>query len=69
MRFIIQVNPADPDGNGSVTLHAVETGSESRRTNRRKLRDYFHEMGVATNEMKRVFKEMGFVGKGLGTKK
>lgn len=67
MRFIIAVNESDTEeGNGSVTFHAVETGSDVARTNKRKLREYFKEMGVKAHEMKRVFKAMGFVGKRLG---
>mgnify|MGYP003631781932 CR=1 FL=1 len=59
MRFLIPINEPDP-GNGSQTVDVVETGSNSPRTNRRKLTEYFRARGVKSNEMKRVFKAMGF---------
>jgi len=70
MRFIIPINEAEPltgeTGNGSVTFHAIETDSDIARTNKRKLREYFKEMGVEASEMKSVFKAMGFTGDRLG---
>jgi len=70
MRFIIPLNEAEPKtgetGNGSVTFHHIETGSDVARTNKRKLRQYFLAMGVKANEMKRVFKAMGFTQDRLG---
>ncbi len=70
MKFVIPINEEEAvvgeTGNGSVTMHVVETGSDVARTNRRKLREYFTEMGVEASEMKAVFKAMGFVGEALG---
>ena len=70
MKFIIPINEAEAEdgteGNGSVTFHVVDTGSDFARTNRRKLREYFTEMGVHVKEMKKVFKAMGFTKEKLG---
>lgn len=64
MRFIIPLN--EPEENGSVTCHVIETNSDNRKTNREKLSEYFTAMGIPVTHHKRVRKAMGFVGKGLG---
>lgn len=70
MKFYVPINEAEPvtgeDGNGSVTIHVVDTGSDVARTNKRKLREYFLEMGVKSSELKKVFKAMKFTGSRLG---
>lgn len=65
MRFIIAVNSGDEEGE-STTLNVVDTESDCRRTNKRKLREYFKVMGVKPFEMKMVFRAMGFTGEALG---
>lgn len=70
MKFLIPINTGKTeDGQDeSVTIHSVETYSNNARTNRRRLRQYFTRMGVKPNEMKRVFKEMGFTKERLTNK-
>ena len=63
MKFIININEA-LEGE-SQTVHVVETFSNNPRTNKRKLREYFLEMGVREQELKRVFKAMGFTTEAL----
>lgn len=58
MRFIIPIN--EVEGEGSQTLHIVDTGSDVARTNRKKLRQYFEAVGVPKNRVKHVMREMGF---------
>mgnify|MGYP003637131568 CR=1 FL=1 len=64
MRFIVPVN--EVINNGSQTVHIIDTESDCARTNKRKLKAYFREMGVQSSDMKPVMKAMGFWGKGLG---
>lgn len=64
MRFIIEINEAK-EGE-SQTVHVVETNSSCKKTNRRKLREYFLVQGVPLSHLKRVMKAMGFVGDNLG---
>jgi hypothetical protein len=63
MRFYIPINEAEEGG--SVTMHCVDTESDSPRTNKRKLREYFIYMGVPPKSVKRTMKLMGFVGDAL----
>lgn len=65
MRFIIPIN--EVEDNGSQTVHVVDTGSDCKRTNRRKLREYFLVQGVPLKRIKYVMKAMGFVGDNLGS--
>lgn len=64
MRFIIPIN--EVEDNGSQTCHVIETNSSCKKTNRRKLREYFLVQGVPLSHLKRVMKAMGFVGDNLG---
>ena len=51
----------DGDGsNESQTFHAIETGSERARTNKRILKEYLSKMGVKDKEHKRVLRALGF---------
>jgi hypothetical protein len=63
MKFYIPINEAEEGG--SVTMHCVDTESNSPRTNKRKLREYFLYMGVAPKHIKSTMKMMGFVGDSL----
>lgn len=64
MKFLVPIN--EIVDNGSQTVHVVHTGSTNARANKRKLRAYFKAQGVATHEIKRVMKAMGFWGDTLG---
>ena len=64
MRFLVPLNEAQ-EGE-SVTVHAIETGSTNKRTNKKILRQYFKKMGVPTYRIKFVMKQMGFIGDSLG---
>lgn len=64
MRFIIPVNV--PEENGSQTMYVVDTESNCRRTNRRKLREVLSACGIPNQQLKHVMKKMGFVGEALG---
>lgn len=64
MKFYIPIN--DAQEGESQTVHVVNTESDDARTNKRKLREYFLEMGVPANNLKRVMKAMGFWGDNLG---
>lgn len=63
MKFHVPINV--PVDGGSQTIHIVDTGSNCASTNKRKLKEYFIEMGVPRKHLKRVMKAMGFWGKSL----
>ena len=66
MRFVVEVN--DAAAGESITMHVIY-GSWSRRDNRYKLRLYLKELGYTNRqEQNRMLKELGFWGKGLGTR-
>lgn len=67
MKFIFPRNEAEVDGKEtSVTCDVVDTKTDCKRTNKRKLREYLTAYGILPAEHKKVLKAMGFWGEGLG---
>jgi len=64
MKFIIAVN--EPEENGSVTFHQIDTGSDRAATNKKHLKSYLTKMGVGEKDHKTVLKKLGFWGSRLG---
>ena len=63
MRFLIPINEAK-EGE-SLTMVSIETGTNNARSNKKILMSYFKQVGVPTNQLKKVMKAMGFWGANL----